>query len=149
MVVKKSDKKTPLPFGLSATGGAKQVELFANTLGVWLGCGWEGHLGFGSESNVGGLVTMDLHFCGGENSVQGEQGMKTVSQPPMDRPGVPDSRRKSKYPDQTRKWKTWLMWSCLNIMSFYTSSHSYCKKKTTTGNWSDWGGRWRQSTKYH
>ena len=54
-----------LPFGLSATVGAKQVELFANTLGVRLGCGRKGQLGFHGESSVWGLVTGDTHLCGG------------------------------------------------------------------------------------
>ena len=66
-----------LPFGLSATVGAKQVELFANTLGVRLGCGQKRHLGFHGESSVWGLVTVDSHLCGGENSMHGENGWKS------------------------------------------------------------------------
>ena len=66
-----------LPFGLSATVGAKQVELFANTLGVRLGCGRKGHLGFHGESSVWGLVTVDSHLCGGENSIHGKNGRKS------------------------------------------------------------------------
>ena len=66
-----------LPFGLSATVGAKQVELFANTLGVRLGCGRKGQLGFHGESSVWGLVTGDTHLCRGENSMHGENGWKS------------------------------------------------------------------------